>query len=700
MSCPPIVVLLGLCLVAFRASGDAVALIGVGDPWRFQAASESVGTAWRQTSFDDAGWRVGDSGFGLSTWGENTLFRGMLRGPGALQFRRTFVVEDPASVRSLTFRCDWQGGFIAWLNGEEICRRNLPGVPGDVLPLEMPASYRRAGAAEEFVIPDPRSRLQSGTNLLAIQCHPYAVGWYDVVLVPELLANFNRGPYLQHVLADRATVLWSTPEALPGVVEYGEGPEMTERAVPVGGPSTALEAVLRGLKPGTRYQYRVRSGLGDANRISPTYSFRTLPASGDLDFAVWGDSGAGTAGQFGVARRIAEEAPDLVLHLGDIVYPEFTAGLTDTRLLSVYRPILRSTPSFFAWGNHDLYAGTAAYLAAFRPPTNSTPPEEHLAERTLPEFYYSFDAGDAHFAVLYWPYSSQYAMRPDCPQLRWLEQDLAASDKPWKFLTLHHPVNTSGGHRFDDYNRNGILDRVEVAERLLPVAKRHGVQMIFSGHDHNYERFHPAGSTHLIVSGGGGIILYGMTELDPGSACFEPRWHHVSVRLRGDRLRLVAVDWEGRAFDALEFSRKSGPVEDEDGDGLGREAEEALGTHAERSDSDGDGLPDGWEFLRGTPPTERDATEPERRLAEFLGTPVERPLPELSAVREVSGAVQLRWLNFGSHGTELEESPSMQGPWHPVIHADGDRIRHGRQQAELVTPEDRRYFRLRQVPPP
>ncbi|MBN8247188.1 MAG: metallophosphoesterase, partial [Verrucomicrobia bacterium] len=485
MVCPRIVLLLGLCLVACPAHSDAVALIGVGDPWRFQAASEAAGEAWRQTDFDDAAWRMGDSGFGLSTWGENTLFQGMLRGPGALQFRRTFVIEDPASVRSLTFRCDWQGGFVAWLNGVEVLRRNLPGVPGTPLPLDTPASYRRAGAAEEFLISDPRLRLQSGTNILAIQCHPYAVGWYDVVLVPELLANFSRGPYLQRVLQDQATVLWSTPEAMPGVVEYGEGPALTEVAAPVAGPSTASEAVLRGLKPGTRYRYRVRSGSGDAAVVSPTATFRTLPASGDLDFAVLGDSGAGTAGQFGVARRMAESAPDLVLHLGDIVYPDFSAGRTDTRLLSVYRPILSTTPFYFAWGNHDLYGGTAAYLAALRPPTNSTSLEDHRAEGTLPEFYYSFDAGDAHFAVLYWPYSSQYAMRPECPQLRWLEQDLARSDKPWKFLTLHHPVNTSGGHRFDDYNRNGILDRMEVADRLLPVARRHGVQMIFSGHDHN-----------------------------------------------------------------------------------------------------------------------------------------------------------------------------------------------------------------------
>jgi len=697
---PRIVLLIGLSLGAVRVGGDAVALIGVGDSWRFQAASDAASESWRQVDFDDSSWRAGESGFGLSTWGENTMFHGMLRGSGAVQFRKTFVVDDPGSVRSLTFRCDWQGGFVAWLNGVEILRRNLPGIPDTPLPLETPASYRPAGAAEDIPVPDPGQRLQRGTNVLAIQCHPYALGWFDVVLVPELLANFSRGPYLQQVLQERATVLWRTPESLPGEVEYGETPALGATASPDGGPSGALEAVIRGLKPGTRYWYRVRSGPGGASVVSPTYSFRTLPASGDLDFAVLGDSGAGTAAQFGVARRITEASPDLLLHLGDIVYPSFSLGRTDTRLLGVYRSLLRSTPYFFAWGNHDLYGGTEAFLSALRAPTNNTPPEHHRSAGTIPEFYYSFDAGDAHFAVLYWPDSGQYSMPPGCPQWRWLEADLAASDKTWKFLALHHPVNTSGGHRFDDRNQNGILDRLEVAGSLLPLAEQYGVQMIFSGHDHNYERFHPAGSTHLLVSGGGGILLYGMTEPDPASAVFESRWHYASIRLRGDLLRLVAVDWEGRVFDALEFRRTDRSSGDADGDGLSLEAEQWLGTRPDRPDTDGDGLPDGWEFLRGSPPTQRDLSEPERRLQPLLAAPMDRPQPELAAVRDPSGGVLLRWLAVPGGRIVLEQAPSVEGPWNTVLPGANVTVRPEAQQAELIASGDQRYFRARRVPVP
>ena len=58
----------------------------------------------------------------------------------------------------------------------------------------------------------------------------------------------------------------------------------------------------------------------------------------------------------------------------------FTIGAADTRCLSVYRGMLRTTPFFFTWGNHDLNAGTEPFLSAFRQPTNSVSAEEHRAD--------------------------------------------------------------------------------------------------------------------------------------------------------------------------------------------------------------------------------------------------------------------------------------------------------------------------------
>lgn len=684
-------------VAATWARAEDPALVGVGDVWRYQAAVEGVPEIWRRPEFDDQEWRTGESGFGISTWGENTLFGDLLRGEGSILFRKSFQVEDPAGIRSLTLRCDWQGGFVAYLNGVEIARRNLPGLPGTPVSLGAQASVRYSGWAEDIPVAEFQALLRRGTNVLAIQAHPHELGLMDVVLVPELLANFTRGPYLQNVQQERATVIWRTPTPQPGRVEYG----LDDAFESVAGAQTSLAAQaveLSGLLPGRRYSYRVRTGTDDVHALSPVYSFRTLPAGGDLDFAVFGDSGSGSAAQFQVARQLAQSRPSLVVHLGDVVYPNFAAGRADTRCLSVYRDLFRTTPFFATWGNHDLYAGPEPFLEVFRQPTNSTPAADHLVEGTRPEFYFSFDAGDAHFAVLFWPYSSQYYMREECPQLRWLEGDLAASAKPWKFLMVHHPVNTSGAHRFDDYNRNQIFDRLEVADRLLPLAAKYGVQMILSGHDHNFERFHPVQGTHTVVSGGGGIILYGLSLRDPNSAVFDSRWHFTSFRLKGDMLRMVAVDTHGVAFDALEFRRSAAESGDTDGDGLGGAAELALGTRPDDPDTDGDGLPDGWEFLRGSDPKGPDPKPAGLRFAEFLAGPIPRPSAELAGFATSGGGVELRWLQIPGFRAVIEGGDQAEGDWEVLGPHEADGGAEAKTQVlNLPANSSQRFFRVRLV---
>ena len=698
---PPVLRLLaGICLALVLgftvARADAVALVSVGDEWRYQPGESGFLDSWSGAGFDDHLWYAGESGFGAARYGENTLFTGIPRGAGGICFRRAFSVLAPLDVRSLTLRCDWQGGFVAYLNGVEIARRNLPGVPGTPVPFDTPASVRYAGVAENILVTNPRLLLRPGTNVLAIQVQPYEVGWLDVVLVPELLANFTRGPYLQSVLQDRATVIWRTPASQGGQVEFGAGDTLGRVAVaPV---AAAQKITLTGLEPGTRYSYRVRSGTGGHEVVSPVSSFRTLPASGDLDFLLFGDSGAGSAAQFKVARQMAQAPADLVLHLGDVIYPMFTIGAADTRCLSVYRGMMQTTPFFFTWGNHDLNAGTEPFLSAFHQPTNSVSAEDHRAEGTLPESFFSFDAGDVHFVVLFAPYFSQYQMHEGGAQLRWLEADLAATSKPWRILLLHHPVNTSGVHRFDDYNRNRMEDRQELAERIMPLAARFGVQLIVSGHDHNYERFHAVRGTHTLVTGGGGIFLYGLSQLDPNSALFEARWHYTAVKVRGDMLRLTPVDAEGRVFDALEWRRTPPDSTDPDGDGISSFAENALGTRPDNPDSDGDGLSDGWEFLHGAHPGVRNTEPAALRLAPFLTAPLPRPLAEIAAVPGDQGGVELRWLVAAGYHGVIEAADQAGGSWEPFpVFAEGPSPGSSAQWIGLPASQSRRFFRVRLV---
>ncbi|MFM8357185.1 MAG: metallophosphoesterase, partial [Verrucomicrobiota bacterium] len=292
----------------------------------------------------------------------------------------------------------------------------------------------------------------------------------------------------------------------------------------------------------------------------PARSFRTLPAAGPLRVLAFGDSGAGTPGQRAVADALARESADLVLHTGDMIYPYFVPGLVDTRLFSPYRRTWESIPMFLAWGNHDLTAGTWPFTGAYRQGLNDLTPEIHARERTFPEAFFSFDAGDVHFAIAFQPFPSQYLLTTNSAQYAWLLRDLRASPRPWKVLVGHFPWNTSGGHRFTDSNLNGIPDRLEVAQSILPLAREGGVHLILHGHDHTFERFLPVDGIHTVITGGGGSPLYSLREQDPASVQFFSVFHYTRLTFEGDTLQVRAVGADGQVFDGFQIQRRPPPV--------------------------------------------------------------------------------------------------------------------------------------------
>lgn len=478
----------------------------------------------------------------------------------AAYFRARFMIADPNSVQWLVLRVDYADGFVAYLNGREIVRRNLPGT------VNQPVSYRASalddragGQTEEIDLSEARKFLAPGTNVFAIQAHNRGLQDFDFILIPELLANFTRGPFIQNASTSSVQVIWKTIVPTSSTVEYGAN-DVFEAKVSDPTLTTNHAVTLSGLTPGTKYRYRVRSANAEREAVSPAAEFRTLKTAGSLSFVVLGDSGAGSAQQIQLARVIEQTQPDLVLHAGDVIYPSFMTPVADARCLSIYRSHMKSTPYYFSIGNHDLYSGPDPYLNAFHLPTNSVSMLEHEKAGTTPEHYYSFDHGDAHFTVLFVPYINQYKLTVDDAQYRWLVNDLASTTKPWKFVVFHVSMDTSSAHRFDDYNLNGQFDRLEIKEVVMPVLSRYGVQLVFSGHDHVYEKLNPTNGVHSIVTGGGGIGLYGFVELDRASSLFWSRHHCVKATVQGDTLESVALGVSGEEFDAMTIQRALPPA--------------------------------------------------------------------------------------------------------------------------------------------
>lgn len=342
-----------------------------------------------------------------------------------------------------------------------------------------------------------------------------------------------RDPYVQSVSASSAMIAWVSEEPGVGLVEYGETPRLGRKGVDARtGMRHAVE--LPGLVPGSTYYYRVT----EANGGSKMVRFRTAPEGEDSSFAfaVIGDSGRGRKNQLAVAALLERLKPDLILHTGDVVYPSGEERHYDRRFFVPYGRLLKEVPIFPVLGNHDLEKGNgAAYLDNFHLPRN----DPRSTGR-----YYSFEWGNAHFVALNSElYHGDDSSSPE-EQKAWLERDLRETRRPWKIAYFHRPIYSSSKH--------GSGERIR--EDLEPILVRHEVDLVFSGHDHAYERTVPIGGVTYVVSGGGGKGLYpaGRSEW----TAFSKSTHHaVLVRIDGKRLSLEAVEPDGAAIDCADLVR-------------------------------------------------------------------------------------------------------------------------------------------------
>jgi predicted phosphodiesterase len=340
-----------------------------------------------------------------------------------------------------------------------------------------------------------------------------------------------RGPYVQGVTAYSAVICWVSASPDAGIVEYGETPEMghNEADSRVG---RRHAVALTGLDPGSTYHYRVKN----ADDPSATGRFHTAPEGDDsrFAFAVVGDSGSGGKGQLAVAALLERLRPDLILHTGDVVYPAGEERNYDRRFFAPYRNLIQTVPIFPVLGNHDVRKRNgAAFLDNFHPPLGSPGSTKR---------YYSFDWGGTHFVALDSElYYGDTGSDPE-EQRTFLERDLAATRKRWKVVFLHRSPYGSSRHGGDG----------RVREDLEPLLARRGVDVVFSGHDHVYERTVPIKGVTYVVSGGGGRRLYPAGRSDRTASSVSAH-HAVLVRVEGRHLSLEAIEAGGRVVDRLEL---------------------------------------------------------------------------------------------------------------------------------------------------
>lgn len=286
------------------------------------------------------------------------------------------------------------------------------------------------------------------------------------------------------------------------------------------------EATFTGLAAQTTYYY----SIGAAPDAPSDQYFTTAPASGsvpdDGNTRVWliGDSGTGGDDEredhegealmvlAGMEKFVAAdgEAVDLFMMLGDNAYEVGSDFNHQQAVFETYPKLLSTIPVWPTIGNHEMGIGQTAPIGGL---STSSDPNSYRAKAadapsrvpyldifTLPtngeaggvpsgtEQYYSFDYGNVHFVSL----DSQLSARDDAQRAAmrsWLIDDLASNESDWTIVIFHHPPYSKGANHDSDSTR-GELDtpQTDMREEFVPVFDEYGVDLVYGGHSHSYER--------------------------------------------------------------------------------------------------------------------------------------------------------------------------------------------------------------------
>jgi 3',5'-cyclic AMP phosphodiesterase CpdA len=256
-----------------------------------------------------------------------------------------------------------------------------------------------------------------------------------------------------------------------------------------------------------------------------------LPARPDsLKFAAIGDSGTGDRAQYDVGQRMATERRrfpfELVIMLGDNLYGRQQPEDFVTKFERPYAALLSAGVAFYAsLGNHDN-------------PRNAQYEGFHMGG----DRYYTFSRRNTRFFVL-------DSNQMDPKQLAWIEDALKQSRDEWKICYFHHPL-------YSDGRRHGSDVQLRVA--LEPLLVKYGVNLVFQGHDHIYERLTPQKGVAYFVSGSAGELRRG--DVKPSgttAAYFDQDQSFMLVEIAGDELFYEAVSRTGQAVDSGVIRRRA-----------------------------------------------------------------------------------------------------------------------------------------------
>ena len=250
-----------------------------------------------------------------------------------------------------------------------------------------------------------------------------------------------------------------------------------------------------------------------------------------IRFAVIGDSGTGDRAQYEVAQQMEAYRQrvgyDFVIMLGDNIYGSHQPKDFAQKFEQPYKPMLDAGVKFYAaLGNHD------------------DPNDERLYKpfNMGGERYYVFKKGDIAFFVL----DSNY-MDPN--QLAWVNQNLRDSNAKWKICYFHHPLYNEGRNHGPD---------LDLRAQLAPLFRQYGVNVVFSGHEHVYERMKPEDNIYYFVLGNSAKLMdHDFNSNGDMVKSFDSDRGFMVVEIAGDKLYFQTISRTGQTIDSGELARQA-----------------------------------------------------------------------------------------------------------------------------------------------
>ena len=254
-----------------------------------------------------------------------------------------------------------------------------------------------------------------------------------------------------------------------------------------------------------------------------------LPNKPDsVKFMAMGDNGTGEQAQYDVANQMVAAHNvfpfDFAIMLGDNLYGSQRPADFVQKFERPYKPLLDAGVKFYAaLGNHDDQNNR------FYKPWNMG------GER-----YYTYTKKNVRFFVL----DSDYI---DPKQLDWLTQQLKDSNDDWKIAYFHHPLYSSAGRHGSETDLRLVLE---------PLFVKYGVNVVFSGHDHVYERVKPQKGIYYFVTGSAGQLRRGdLKKSALTDVGFDQDQAFMIVEVDKDVMSVQAISRGGRTVDSATIAR-------------------------------------------------------------------------------------------------------------------------------------------------